>query len=110
MIEYAQWTAIAVSIAELVISVTDKRIYRHFKSNGAVSSQTAMAIKSPNSIFTWRLQRLLKSGFVRIDPSNNYYFDETAYMEKRKNRRLRAIIALTLISIFILSLYWSQMT
>jgi hypothetical protein len=104
MIEYAQWTAVLVSLFNGYLAFLDRKILKLFRNRSATNPSKGIRIDSLSPLFRWRLRRMRNRGFVLDSESNTCCFDEKLYKVQRKTRRVRVIILMLLAIIIVFSI------
>jgi hypothetical protein len=86
---------------------TDRRIVRKLRETKANSIDSAIPLKIPPILGSWRLHRLAGVGAICLVQPERYYLDEKGYAAFRKRRRRRALLIIsTLIPLILIMWVW----
>jgi len=105
MSDLAQWIAIIVSILNAILIYLDKQAVKFFKKKKAFSQESAININELKAILQWRVRNNNHGGILQVGDSRRYYFDQASFNAKKKLRRIRVIIILSLIILVVISIY-----
>ena len=105
MSDLAQWIAIIVSILNTILIYLDKQAVKFFVKKKAISQESAININTLKAILQWRVRHNNHGGILQVGDSSLYYFDQTIFNAKKKLRRIRIIIILSLIILVVISSY-----
>jgi hypothetical protein len=86
----------------------ERRLIEHLRQGAALAANSAITLDEPGAIGAWVRHRLLRSRVLGANGADRYYLIESSYSAFRRRRRQRALVAIALLIIGILIMFYTS--